>query len=365
MANEVKSDSVTKDRDKWVGGSDMKNVFMSRNSKVTLAYNKAHNIPEQFSSKYTDYGNLMEPVIREAMEEILGFKFPELNDLQNTDLRIRGNLDGYSKKRNTILEIKTAVPNKSFETAVNDYKYQLLTYSYLVNKCNVILAVLRNDDFKPVIDDDSLLLYNEFTYDDLLKLCNLTTESFEAGVMDFWAEVENQRKIGADVSLPVVDLKSRKYKQLLAEGNAKLAEAEKIKAEIEEEMRSQNHTTYSNAYVKVAIVEPQIQEVINEELFRETNPDDVVDAYMIEEVTETFDLELFKESNDEEIVDAYMIKEVNKSFDIDRFKELNPDDVVSKYLEEKVIRKGYTKISVIEEGKNGGSNKTKPSGKKK
>lgn len=259
-----KEDSVLKDRDKWLGGSDMQAVFTSRNAMVTLAYEKAFGIKKFFSNKWTDYGNLMEPVIRGVMEHTYGVAFDEVFDVRDEAHRIRGNVDGYSVKLNKVLEIKTAVPTKSFDDCVNQYKYQLLTYSYLFEQCDIILAVLRNDDFKPLIDTDSSLQYDEFTYLELLELCGLqSTEEFVEGVDAFWAEVTNQIKAGEVVVNTTIDALTEELREYEAEVTKYKSWIEEVKTDIRNEMGKRKYVNYNNMYCKFAIKEAHTRATID------------------------------------------------------------------------------------------------------
>ena len=251
-----KESSVIEDRDKWLGGSDMRNVFASDNSMVRLAYEKAFSIKQNFSNKYTEYGNLMEPMIREVMCGVFDLDFIEWNNIKNEKYRMRGNLDGYSEAANLILEIKTAVANKTFEDCIEQYKYQLLTYSYLMDRADVILAVLTNYDFKPMIDGNSDLKYNRFTYEALLGLCNLDEVGFLNRIEDFWKEVKNQIKKGeivVDLTLDDLTEELLEYQKVIDEYKGYV---DGVKAEIKKRMDEMHYINYNNYKVTISIKSP-------------------------------------------------------------------------------------------------------------
>lgn len=293
-----KESSITEGRNKWLGGSDMAKVFATKNQLTQLAYDKAFDVKHNFSSKYTDYGNLMEPLIREVMNEVYASEFEELFDVRNETLKIRGNMDGYSEELELVLEIKTSLPTKTFEDCIQLYKFQLLTYSYLKGFCTVVLAVLINDNFKDYIDEDSDLQYDEFTYDDLLKLCGLkNTKAFEDQIMKFWEEVEKQKEIGeVPISDKTLDGLFEEYYEFNADKVYAETQCQIIKEEITKRMKKIDVTKYSNDYGKVIIKEPYTKAKFNKKLLCDVMGLDFVKQYStIEEVKESTVVSLKKE----------------------------------------------------------------------
>ena len=97
---------VTIDRDKYIGGSDIP-IIMGLSpfrTRWELLQEKAGLIQNDFSgNKYTEYGDVMEPKIRDYVNELRGTYY-EPEQLIEGDLR--GNCDGFNG--NSILEIKTS-----------------------------------------------------------------------------------------------------------------------------------------------------------------------------------------------------------------------------------------------------------------
>ena len=106
--NTVK-DSVKDDRDKYIGGSDLPKVIRE-GSAERLIFEKTHE-QKDFTSIYTEFGNIAEPLIREYVSRVF-------YDNENIDpstitieregkLGFRGNLDGDNTIRKEVIEIKT------------------------------------------------------------------------------------------------------------------------------------------------------------------------------------------------------------------------------------------------------------------
>lgn len=173
-------DSVNKDREKYIGGSDIP-VIMNLSpfkSRYDLLLEKAGYKEDEFTGNvYTDYGNTLEPKIREWLNVDNKDKFVEGKHVREAEgdelIGVRIHTDG--ENSNTILEIKTtSVIHKN----VYDYKIylvQLLYYMVLTGKDNGLLAVYErpedlNTDFESkrlhvykIIKDEEQGLIDEIT----------------------------------------------------------------------------------------------------------------------------------------------------------------------------------------------------------
>lgn len=150
---------VTIDRNKYIGGSDIPIIMGLSPFKTRweLLQEKAGLIENDFEgNRYTEYGNIMEPKIREFINEIEVSKF-------KPDMKISGDIrchvDGlYS---DTILEIKTT---SNIHDTVNEYKIylvQLLLYMDVYNVDYGLLAVYsRPADFNEEFDAKRLRVFN-------------------------------------------------------------------------------------------------------------------------------------------------------------------------------------------------------------
>src|SRR5690554_5698689 len=112
----TKSDpNVTQNRNIYVGGSDVPTILGLNKYKTQfeLAQEKVGIKKSEFKgNEYTQFGNVMEPQIRNYINAVNEtFFHPETKI--DRDRNIRSNTDGYDFENNLILEIKThgANPN--------------------------------------------------------------------------------------------------------------------------------------------------------------------------------------------------------------------------------------------------------------
>ncbi|WP_064590313.1 YqaJ viral recombinase family protein [Streptobacillus moniliformis] len=195
--------TVTKNRERYIGGSDIPtlfklNKFISYDDLVKkYKYYYTKNIKfKNESTEYTLYGQYMENIIREYINTKYNYKFKSKYKLFE-DLHIRVNTDGYYKKLNTILEIKT---NNGNHKNTFDYELQAQLYMWAFNCDKTIIAMYtRPKDFYTGISVDfhkdksyfnlefnekQLILKeinrNEFIIEEILKK-----------IKKFWKEVKN------------------------------------------------------------------------------------------------------------------------------------------------------------------------------
>ncbi len=171
--------SVTKDREKWIGGSDIPAVMgiSPFKSRYDLLLEKAGLKEVEFvDNEYVRFGTMIEPEIRNHVNDIYGTTF---KPNRKTDGKIRYHSDGFDGE--AVLEIKST--SMIYENA-DDYRIylvQLLT-GMKVNKAKYgVLAVYeRPIDFNPEFDPYRLQTFNIRLedYQDLLKEIETAVESF-------------------------------------------------------------------------------------------------------------------------------------------------------------------------------------------
>lgn len=164
-------ESVSKDREKFIGGSDIP-IIMELSpfkSRFDLLLEKAGYKKNDFEGNvFTEYGNTMESKIRDhinlthqsdykegkCIEEI-----PSEWDVTPNGMKIRCHTDG--ENETSILEIKTTA--QTYEN-VDDYELylvQLLFYMFMTGKKYGMLAVYkRPDDMSEDFDVDNLQLFH-------------------------------------------------------------------------------------------------------------------------------------------------------------------------------------------------------------
>lgn len=162
-------ETVNQDREKYIGGSDIP-VIMNLSpfkSRYDLLLEKAgYKENDFFGNVFTDYGNTMEPIIRDYINSnyVIASEDPFIEGkhvrdaLPDETIGVRIHTDGENNK--AILEIKTT---SNVQNDVNDYKVylvQLLYYMVLTGRNIGVLAVYeRPDDMSEEFDEARLHSY--------------------------------------------------------------------------------------------------------------------------------------------------------------------------------------------------------------
>lgn len=171
--------NVTVDRDKYIGGSDVPIIMgiSSFKTRWQLLQEKAGLLENDFKGNvYTEYGNILEPQIRDFINKSKKDKFVEGKDIVDD---IRCHTDGINKT--TVLEIKTT---SQIHENLEDYKVylvQLLFYMKYTNRKKGLLAVYeRPQDFNEEFDEKNLKTYevNIKDYKELLEDIDTTINQF-------------------------------------------------------------------------------------------------------------------------------------------------------------------------------------------
>lgn len=272
--------AVTIDRDKYIGGSDIPIIMgiSPFKTRFDLLLEKAGLKEDTFEgNEYTEYGNIMEPKIREHLNLTAGTGF-EFKEYKKVNGDIRCHLDGYNEHE--VLEIKTT---SQIHENVGDYKVylvQLLFYMENVECENGLLAVYeRPEDFSEEFDSKRLKLYSiELSnYKDLLEQINKAVEQFRIDLV----KVKENPFITEEELLPV-DLTELSNKVVTLENQ--LTEMKKVELQVKElktqlkaAMEKNNIKKWETPNgVKITLVadgEDKIVRKFNEQLFKENNLD--------------------------------------------------------------------------------------------
>ena len=166
---------VTIDREKFIGGSDIPAIMglSPFTTRWDLLLEKAGLKERDFQgNKYTEYGHIIEPKIREYINSIHDMNF-EPNQVIDGDLRFH--TDGFDT--DTVLEIKST--SKVHKT-VGEYKaylVQLLKYMEANKAAFGILAVYhRPEDFSEEFDPNRLQKFEIEICDHLALLGEVNEE---------------------------------------------------------------------------------------------------------------------------------------------------------------------------------------------
>lgn len=270
---------VTKDRDKFIGGSDVP-VIMGISSFKTrweLLQEKAGLKEDEFlGNKYTEYGKVLEPQIRDYVNRRLKNKF-EPNQVVNGDIRC--NTDGFNGE--CVLEIKTT--SHIYDT-VGEYKaylVQLLLYMQENGVKKGKLAVYsRPEDFNTEFDKDRLKIHDITInqYNNLLHEVNAEIERFRADLErlrnnPLLTEQDFQPNELVAISNKVVELERR-----IAELKALETEQKKVKQSLFDAMTKHNVKSWETPngikITRVDAIEGSTKTVteFDEETFKAENP---------------------------------------------------------------------------------------------
>ncbi len=270
--------AVTIDRDKYIGGSDIPIIMgiSPFKTRFDLLLEKAGLKENDFTgNEYTEYGNVMEPKIREYVNKTFDKEFIEGKHI-NGDIRVH--TDGEDK--DSILEIKTT---SQVHEKLDDYKVylvQLLFYMQETKKCFGYLAVYeRPEDFNEEFDSKRLRTYrlDIEDYKDLLEQINKAVDQFRIDL----AKVKENPFITEEELIPtnLTELSNRvvALEKQLAEMKKIEVQAKEFKAQLKAAMEKNNIKKWETPNgVKITLVEDKpdettIEKVVNEVLFRSEN----------------------------------------------------------------------------------------------
>lgn len=200
-------DSVKQDRERFLGGSDIP-VIMNLSpfkSRFDLLLEKAGYKEDSFEGNiYTEYGNKLEPKIRDYINTTHDTKFIEGKHTREASddeiIGVRIHTDG--ENDNAILEVKTT---SQIYDKVDDYKLylvQLLFYMVNTGKSYGLLAVYkRPEDLSEEFDVDRLQLFN-ISLENYTELCSEISEACERFIEDL-VKVKANPFITEEELLPV------------------------------------------------------------------------------------------------------------------------------------------------------------------
>ena len=269
---------VTVDRELYIGGSDIP-IIMNISpfkTRFDLLLEKAGYKENDFTgNENTEYGNILEPKIREYINETLYKKEPfKVDTIIKDDLR--GNFDGINK--NAILEIKTT---SQVYDDVNDYKIylvQLLFYMQLAKKEKGVLAVYhRPEDFNEEFDEKRLQIFmvDINNYKKLLEEINIAIDKFREDLIKikenpFLTEEDLQPKEIIELSNQIIALEEHIiiYKRIEKE-QKKLKD--KLKLAMQEHGIKKWTTPNGTKITLVDDGKDEEVEVFNEEKFKTEN----------------------------------------------------------------------------------------------
>lgn len=295
--------NVTIDRDKYIGGSDVPIIMgiSPFKTRFELLQEKAGLVKDEFlGNQYTEYGNVMEPKIRDFINENEKDKFVEGKDIVDD---IRCHTDGINKT--TVLEIKTT---SRIHHALEDYEIylvQLLFYmKYTKRKKGKLVVYARPSNFDEKFNKELLQIFDIklSDYKDLI-------EEIEEALAEFRNDL---RRIKENPFLTEADLEPKELIDLakeleeteseLSAYDVLLKKRESLKVQLKDkldEIGKKQLKTNNYKFTRIADGKDTVIESFDEDRFKEDN-DKLYTSYTHEETTIVFDLDKFKEEHEEE-----------------------------------------------------------------
>lgn len=189
---------VTENRHLYIGGSDLPALFNISDYKdqFELAQEKARIKEQDFTgNEYTTYGHIMEPKIRDYVNQKYGLNFIP-GSIVNEEKHIRANYDGYDNEKGMLLEVKTNNGNKK---NLKEYTLQMQLYLWALNVDEGLLVQYkRPEDFYTGVifeQENSIEYFNtDFIAENLkvskVKRNDQAIERILNAISKFWERVE-------------------------------------------------------------------------------------------------------------------------------------------------------------------------------
>lgn len=279
---------VTKDRDKYIGGSDIP-IIMGLSSFKTrweLLQEKAGIAQSDFDgNEYTEYGNVMEPKIRDYFNNIYNCECVEDKII---DGRLRYHYDGLDRENGVAIEIKTTSQIHDALMGYKKYLVQLLTGMKLAGvKEGYLLVYERPEDFDEEFDPEKLQTFAVHItgYEALLEEINFAVGGF---VTDWDRLKENPFLTEEDLQpFELVALSDEvvRLEHSLAAYKQIEAEAKEVKAKLKEAMKKHGIKKWTtNNGVKITLVpdgEGSTKKVFNDKAFKKAQPE-AYEKYLVD-----------------------------------------------------------------------------------
>lgn len=189
-------DTVTQDRNLYIGGSDIP-AIMGISPFTTrfdlLKYKTGFKENDFNGNEYTDYGNEMEPIIRNYINDIGNAHFVEDKTvLDDADiLPTRYHADGVERKGKAVLEIKTTSKVYQSLDGYKKYLVQLLYGMKAFGYEHGVLAVYERPDDMSLEFDSSRLQIFEIKIDDYGDLVNEIYDAVKSFREDYQYLIQN------------------------------------------------------------------------------------------------------------------------------------------------------------------------------
>lgn len=269
---------VKVERYKYIGGSDIPIIMgLSKfKTRYDLLLEKAQLKEDDFDgNEYTEYGNVLEPKIRNYINSFYSMNFIE-DKLIKDDVRCH--FDGIDYNKKVILEIKTTSHIYENAEEYKVYLVQLLFYMMNANINEGMLAVYeRPDDFDESFDDDKLQIFT-INIDCYKELCIEIMEEVEQFRIDLKKLQDDPFTSEEDlINTSVVLLANKviKLEQKLKLYDTIVKERDNVKQQLKEAMENYGIGGWQTPNgTKITLVEETPSKIVkkfNETKFKEEN----------------------------------------------------------------------------------------------
>ncbi|MBO1087640.1 lambda-exonuclease family protein [Enterococcus hirae] len=278
--------NVTEKRTQYVGGSDVPVILgLSKyKTQFELAKEKAGIVqPDKSSNPYIQFGNKMEPLIRDYINTMNSLNFHP-DTFINKDDMIRSNVDGIDLENKMLLEIKTHGANPTEKV----YEAQMQLYFHQTDCDYGWLAMYhRPKDFDLEFDRENLVIKE-------IERDQGYIEKILDSIETFWIRVEYLKEkpdmteqeyysIGNDIDKLVARVERFEFQMLEFEEKAKLIKAQQkdFREQLYQKMEENDIKKIDTGDLVITRVLPTTRKSIDSTKLKKEKPD-IYDQYLKE-----------------------------------------------------------------------------------
>lgn len=278
--------NVTEKRTQYVGGSDVPVILgLSKyKTQFELAKEKAGIVqPDKSSNPYIQFGNKMEPLIRDYINTMNSLNFHP-DTFINKDDMIRSNVDGIDLENKMLLEIKTHGANPTEKV----YEAQMQLYFHQTDCDYGWLAMYhRPKDFDLEFDRKNLVIKE-------IERNQGYIEKILDSIETFWIRVEYLKEkpdmteqeyysIGNDIDKLVARVERFELQMLEFEEKAKLIKAQQkdFREQLYQKMEENDIKKIDTGNLVITRVLPTTRKSIDSTKLKKEKPD-IYDQYLKE-----------------------------------------------------------------------------------
>lgn len=276
--------NVTEKRTQYVGGSDVPMILgLSKyKTQFELAKEKAGLVqPDKSSNPYIQFGNKMEPLIRDYINTLNSLNFHPDTFIDKENM-IRSNVDGIDLDNHILLEIKTHGTNPTEKV----YEAQMQLYFHQTGCDYGWLAMYhRPKDFDLEFDRENLVIKE-------IERDQVYIEKILDSIETFWIRVEYLKEnpdmteqeyysIGNDIDKLVARVERFELQMLEFEEKAKLIKAQQkdFREQLYKKMEENDIKKFETNNLVITRILPTVKKTVDSKKLKIEQPD-VFDKYL-------------------------------------------------------------------------------------